>query len=57
MTSMSGRGGGVCLYVNERWCEKETVTLKQRLSTPEHDLILVSLRPRYLPREFGHVYV
>ena len=27
--------------------------MKQRLSTPEHDLFSVSLRPRYLPREFG----
>ena len=51
------RGGGVCLYVNEGWCEKEKVTVKQRLSTPELDLISVSLRPRYLPREFGRVYV
>ena len=57
MTSMSGRGGGICLYVNERWCEKEKVTVKQRLSTPELELISVSLRPRYLPREFGRVYV
>ena len=31
--------------------------MKQRLSTPELDLIKVSLRPRYLPREFGRVYV
>ena len=51
------RGGGVCLYVNEGWCEKEKVTVKQRLSTPELELISVSLRPRYLPREFGRVYV
>ena len=31
--------------------------MKQRLSTPELELISVSLRPRYLPREFGRVYV
>ena len=31
--------------------------MKQRLSTPELDLISVSRRPRYLPREFGRVYV
>ena len=39
------RGGGVCLYLNERWCKKEKVTVKQQLSTPELDLIFVSLQP------------
>ena len=33
------------------------VTVKQRVCTPELELISVSLRPRYLPREFGRISV
>ena len=33
------------------------VTVKQRMCTPELKLISVSLRPRYLPREFGRIFV
>ena len=51
------RGGGVCLYVNERWCNRESVTVKAQLCTPEVELLSVSLRPKYLPREFGRVFV
>ena len=32
-------------------------TYKQRMCTPELELISVSLRPRYLPREFGRIFV
>ena len=55
------RGGGVCLYVSEKFCDRASVTVKQRMCTPELELISVSLRPRYrpryLPREFGRIFV
>ena len=51
------RGGGVCLYVNERWCSGSNVTVRKQLNTPDLDLLSVSLRPRYLPREFGQLFV
>ena len=51
------RGGGVCLYVSEKFCDRANVTVKQRTCTPELELISVSLRPRYLPREFGRIFV
>ena len=51
------RGGGVCLYVREKFCDRANVTVKQRMCTPELELISVSLRPRYLPREFGRIFV
>ena len=51
------RGGGVCLYVSEKFCDRASVTVKQRMCTPELELITVSLRPRYLPREFGRIFV
>ena len=44
------RGGGVCLYVSEKFCDRASVTVKQlELS--------LSLRPRYLPRELGRIFV
>ena len=51
------RGGGVCLYVSEKFCDRANVTVNQRMCTPELELISVSLRPRYLPREFGRIFV
>jgi ribosome assembly protein 1 len=48
-------GGGVCLYVNNRWCTEFTV--HERTCTPLFDLLCVSLRPHYLPREFTKIVV
>ena len=45
--------GGVCLYVSEKFCNKANVTVKQRMCTPELDLISESLRPRYLHASSG----
>ena len=57
--SASGKkgGGGVCVYVNERYCSRSNVTVRKTLSTPHVDLISLSLRPKYLPREFGQVFI
>ena len=50
-------GGGVCCYVNENWCPRKGVTIKKSVSTHDADILCLSLRPRYLPREFGQVFV
>ena len=50
-------GGGVCIYVNERYCNRANITVRKTLSTPDVDLISVSLRPKYLPREFGQIFM
>ncbi|KAK7461597.1 hypothetical protein BaRGS_00038641, partial [Batillaria attramentaria] len=47
-------GGGVCLYVNPRWCN--TVTVRDTLCTPDIELLTVSLRPFYIPREFPQLF-
>ena len=36
------RGGGVCLYVREKFCDRANVTVKQRICTPELELISVT---------------
>ncbi len=47
-------GSGVCLYVNKRWCS--SVTVRERLCTADIELLAVSLRPFYLPREFPQLF-
>lgn len=41
------RGGGVCLYINSKWCQNWTV--KDVTCKPDIELISVGLRPFYLP--------
>lgn len=48
-------GGGVCLYVNERWCK--TVAVREHLCTKDIEMLTVSLRPHDLPREFPQIFV
>ena len=51
-TSDSGKQlgtGGVCLFVNNLWCNN--VTIKTKLCTPKLELLVVSCRPYFLPRE------
>jgi hypothetical protein len=54
---MSGksRGGGIALLLNERWCNN--VTVKEKMCTKDVELLSVSIRPFYLPREFSNVFV
>lgn len=49
------RGGGVCLYVNQRYCKN--VLVRESLCTKDVELLSVSLRPPYLPREFPQIFV
>lgn len=42
--------GGVCLYVNERYCKN--VLVRERLCTKDVELLSVSLHFPYLPSEF-----
>ena len=46
------RGGGLALLVNIRWRHPSHITVKERICTPNIELLAVSLRPYYLPREF-----
>lgn len=56
-TSDSGkeRGGGVCVYVNDRWCNN--IKTHDRVCTPDIEMLTVSLRPYYLPREFSTLVI
>ena len=50
--SQKKKGGGLALYVSERWCNPGHVTVKERHCTPDIELLAVGMRPYYLPREF-----
>ena len=54
-TTGKSRGGGVCLYINPRWCTN--VTVRERICLPDIELLSVSVRPFYLPREFPQIFL
>ena len=49
------KGGGVCVFVNERWCRD--VTVVEEHCSADIEMLTVALRPFYLPREFRKVFV
>ncbi len=42
------------LFVNQWYCN--TVVIREKLCTPDNELLSVSLRPHYLPREFQQLF-
>lgn len=55
--SGKSRGGGVCIYVGSKWCHVNNVSVRYRLCSPICEILTVSARPYYLPRELSHVLV
>ena len=51
--SWKGKAGGIGVYVNGQWCRQHTT--KDIMCNPNVELLCLSLRPFYLPREFGNV--
>ena len=47
--SGKSRGGGLCVYVNSRWCNN--FTIKHTSCSVDLEVFLVQCRPYYLPRE------
>ena len=54
-TCGKNNGGGLILYVNNRWCNPEHITVKERICCQDVELLVVGLRPYYVPREFSHM--
>ena len=56
-TKASGKskGGGLIMYVNNRWCNPGHISIKTVSCCRDVELLAVSLRPYYLPRDFSHV--
>uniref|UniRef100_A0A672I8N9 Reverse transcriptase domain-containing protein n=2 Tax=Salarias fasciatus TaxID=181472 RepID=A0A672I8N9_SALFA len=47
------RGGGVCVYIREAWCQDATVVYKH--CSPLAEFMIVKCRPFYLPREMSSI--
>lgn len=56
-TGQSGKtcGGGVCLFINHKWANN--IKVHRKLCTPHLEMLTLSIRPYYLPREFSTVVV
>ena len=48
-------GGGGCMFVSDSWATQYCV--RERVCTRDFELLTVSFRPFYLPREFGQITV
>lgn len=48
-------GGGLLMFVSKNWATNYTV--RETCSTKDFELLSVSFRPHYLPREFGQLTV
>ncbi|TWW55977.1 hypothetical protein D4764_09G0010270 [Takifugu flavidus] len=51
------KGGGLAVFVNDRWCNPGHITIKEQHCCKDIELLAVSMRPHYLPREFTHAPV
>ena len=47
-------GGGVCFYIDKRYCN--TIIVRESICTPDIELLTTSLRPYYLPWEFQQLF-
>ena len=50
-------GGGVLFYINEQFCHTQNIVIRKKITTQDFDLLSISVRPKYLPREFGQVFL
>lgn len=54
-TSGKSRGGGLSVYVSNSWYSQYTV--REKYCDPDLELLCLSMRPIYLPREFGNIVI
>ncbi|GFR90791.1 endonuclease domain of the non-LTR retrotransposon LINE-1 [Elysia marginata] len=51
------KGGGVSRYLNTKWCNPKNTHVKYTICNPDIELLTLSPRPYYLPKEFTHVLI
>ena len=51
------KGGGLAVSVNNRWCNPGNITIKDRICSPDIELLAKGLRLYFLPREFLYAIV
>ncbi|KAK1794976.1 hypothetical protein P4O66_010166 [Electrophorus voltai] len=55
--SGNSRGGGVCVLINNSWCNNANVITLTRSCSPNLELLALKFHPFYLPREFTSVII
>ena len=53
--SGKSQGGGVCAYVNNKWCKN--ISVYGQYCCKDIEFLTLSLRPFYVPREFTKIFV
>uniref|UniRef100_A0A3B1K1K8 Reverse transcriptase domain-containing protein n=1 Tax=Astyanax mexicanus TaxID=7994 RepID=A0A3B1K1K8_ASTMX len=53
--SGKSRGGGLCIYINNRWCTDSKMASSH--CTPDIEFLSVKCRPFYLPRELSVIFI
>ena len=51
------KGGGLAVFVTNRWCNSGHTTVKAQVCSKDTKLLAVSMRLYYLPRDFTQVIV
>ncbi|KAI4884971.1 hypothetical protein NFI96_020242, partial [Prochilodus magdalenae] len=48
-------GGGVCFMINNVWCDQRNVHFIESFCSPDIEYLIISCRPRWMPREISGV--
>ncbi len=58
-TSEAGKtkGGGVCFFINKKWCGPRNISILSRSCSPHLEHLSIICRPFYLPREFSSIVI
>ncbi len=51
------RGGGVCFYINNSWCDERNIHSIKSFCSPDLEFQMLLCRPFWLPREFTAIII
>ncbi len=51
------RGGGVCFYINNLWCDERNIHSIKSFCSPNLEFHMLLCRPFWLPREFTAITI
>ncbi len=51
------RGGGVCFYINNSWCDERNIHSIKSFCSPDLEFHTLLCRPFWLPREFRAIII
>ncbi len=51
------KGGGVCFFINKKWCDPRNISILSRSCSPHLEHLSNICRPFYLPQEFTSILV